>query len=93
VLGLTPDMFQWCAFPEGLELRDSITAETIVDMKLDEGFHAKYNAPYAVIHRADMLNVILNACSNSNLIKLATSQKVVSIDDDGSTITAKTDTV
>jgi salicylate hydroxylase len=39
-----------------------------------------------------MLNVILNACTKSNLIKLATSQKVVSIDDDGSTIMAKTDT-
>jgi 3-hydroxybenzoate 6-monooxygenase len=92
VLGLTQDMFQWCAFPEGLELRDSITAETIVDMRIDERFHAKYDAPYAVIHRADMLNVILNACTKSNLIKLATSQKVVSIDDDGSTIMAKTDT-
>ena len=31
VLGLTEQMFHWCAFPEGLEFRDSITAETIVD--------------------------------------------------------------
>ncbi len=39
-----------------------------------------------------MLNVILDACKRSNLIKLATSQKVVSIDDDGSGVTAKTET-
>ena len=91
VLGLTEQMFHWCAFPTGLEFRDSITEETIVDMKIDERFHAKYHAPYGVIHRADMLNVILDACKKSNLIKLAISQKVVSIEDDGSTVTAKTE--
>src|SRR5258708_10495198 len=92
VLGLTKEMFHWCAFPAGLEVRDSITAETIIDMKIDKRFHHKYHAPYAVIHRADMLNVVLDACKKSNLIKLATSQKVASIDDDGSAITAKTET-
>ena len=92
VLGLTEQMFHWCAFPEGLEFRDSITAETIVDMKIDKRFHDKYHAPYGVIHRADMLNVILDACKKSNLIKLATSQKVVAIDDTGSGIVARTET-
>jgi salicylate hydroxylase len=91
VLGLTGQMFHWCAFPEGLEFRDSITAETIVDMKIDKRFHDKYHAPYGVIHRADMLNVILDACKKSNLIKLATSQKVVTIDDTGSGVTVKTE--
>jgi salicylate hydroxylase len=92
VLGLTKQMFHWCAFPEGLEFRDSINAETIVDLKIDKRFHDKYHAPYGVIHRADMLNVILDACKQSNLIKLATSQKVVSIDDTGSGVTVKTET-
>src|SRR6266852_8333837 len=36
VLGLTEQIFHWAAFPEGLELRDSITAETIVDTKIDK---------------------------------------------------------
>src|ERR1700754_1951786 len=92
VLGLTKEMFHWCAFPQGLEFRDSITTETIIEMKIDKRFHDKYHAPYAVIHRADMLNVILEACKKSNLIKLATSQKVVSIDDDGSAVTGRTET-
>jgi salicylate hydroxylase len=91
VLGLTEQMFHWCAFPEGLEFRDSITGETIVDQKIDKRFHDKYHAPYGVIHRADMLNVILDACKKSNLIKLATSQKVVTIDDTGSGVTVKTE--
>jgi 3-hydroxybenzoate 6-monooxygenase len=92
VLGLTEQMFHWAAFPEGLEFRDSMTTETIVDLKIDKRFHDKYHAPYGVIHRADMLNVILDACKNSSLIKLATSQKVISIDDTGDGVTAKTET-
>jgi 3-hydroxybenzoate 6-monooxygenase len=92
VLGLTERMFQWCAFPAELEFRDSITAETIIELKIDKRFHDKYRAPYGVIHRADMLNVIYDACKQSNLIELATSQKVVSIDDDGSGVTARTET-
>src|SRR6476469_10145684 len=92
VLGLTEQMFHWAAFPEGLEFRDSITTETIVDLKIDKHFHDKYRAPYGVIHRADMLNVIFDACKKSSLIKLATSQKVISIDDTGSGVTDKTET-
>ncbi len=91
VLGLTKQMFHWCAFPEGLEFRDSITGETIVDQRIDQRFHDKYHAPYGVIHRADMLNVILDACKQSNLIKLAISQKVVAIDDTGSGVTVRTE--
>ena len=60
-------------------------------MKIDKRFHDKYHAPYGVIHRADMLNVILDACKKSNLIKLAISQKVVAIDDTGSGVTVKTE--
>src|ERR1700737_5301650 len=44
VLGLTTEMFRWCAFPEFLEFRDSITAKTIVQMPLDKRFHDKYHA-------------------------------------------------
>jgi salicylate hydroxylase len=91
VLGLTKDIFHWSAFPLGLEFRDSITGETVMELPIDKRFHDKYHAPYGVIHRADMLNVILDACKRSNLIKLAVSQKVVAINDDGSAITAKTE--
>src|SRR5262245_39455110 len=91
VLGLTEAIFHWSVFPESLLLRDSITGEIVVEMTIGKQFHDKYHAPYGVIHRADLLNVILDACKRSNLIKLATSQKVVTIDDDGSVVTACTE--
>ena len=79
-LGLTEEMNKWAVFPQGLEMRDSITGETFIDLPVDHRFHEKYHAPYAVIHRADMLNVIYDACKKSNLITLTTSQKVVGVD-------------
>jgi salicylate hydroxylase len=91
VLGLTQAMFRWAAFPTSLEMRDSITGESVVEMRIDR-LYDRYRAPYGVIHRADMLNVIHDACRQSNLIKLATSQKVTAIDDDGSGVTVRTET-
>src|SRR5499433_2682648 len=66
VLGLTREMFHWCAFPRALEFRDSISAETIIEMRIDKAFHDRYRAPYGVIHRADMLNVLYEACQHSD---------------------------
>jgi salicylate hydroxylase len=61
-------------------------------MKIDKRFHDRYHAPYGVIHRADLLNVIYETCKKSNLITLTTSQKAVAIDDSGSGVTVRTET-
>ena len=92
VLGLTEEMFHWCAFPGGPGDARLDHRRDHRRLPIDKRFHDKYHAPYAVIHRADMLNVILDACKKSNLIKLATSQKVVAIDDTGSGVTVRTET-
>jgi salicylate hydroxylase len=91
LLGLTKDIFHWAAFPTSLEMRDSITGESVVEMRIDK-LYERYNAPYGVIHRADLLDVIHDHCKKSNLIRLSTSQKVTAIDDDGSSVTAHTET-
>jgi 2-polyprenyl-6-methoxyphenol hydroxylase-like FAD-dependent oxidoreductase len=91
LLGLTEAVFHSAAFPTSLEMRDSITGESVVEMRIDK-LYDRYHAPYGVIHRADLLDAIHDACKGSNLIKLATSQKVVAIDDDGSGVTVRTET-
>jgi 3-hydroxybenzoate 6-monooxygenase len=90
VLGLTDEVFRWAAFPEALEMRDSITGEIVVEMRIDN-LYQKYHAPYGVIHRADLLDRIHAACRGSNLIELIPSRKVVSIEDNGSGVTAHTE--
>ncbi|HXF88707.1 MAG TPA: 3-hydroxybenzoate 6-monooxygenase [Xanthobacteraceae bacterium] len=90
-LGLTEEMNKWAVFPEGLEFRDSMTGETFVFLPIDHRFHDKYRAPYAVIHRADLLDVIYQACRKSNLIQLTPSQKVVGFAQDDDGVTARTE--
>jgi salicylate hydroxylase len=68
-----------------------MTGETFVALPVDHRFHEKYHAPYAVVHRADMLNVIYEACKTYDLIRLTTSQKVVAIDQTANGVSARTE--
>jgi 3-hydroxybenzoate 6-monooxygenase len=90
-LGLTGEINKLAVFPQGLEMRDSITGKTFVELRVDHRFFDKYHAPYAVIHRADMLDVIYRACKQSNLITLTTSQKVIGFDQTAAGVTARTE--
>src|SRR5262245_32725827 len=41
-LGLTEVINKWAVFPLGLEMRDSITGETVAELPVDDGFYEKY---------------------------------------------------
>jgi 3-hydroxybenzoate 6-monooxygenase len=90
LLGLTDAVFRWAAFPESLEMRDSMTGESVIEMRIDK-LYDRYHAPYGVIHRADLLDRIHDACRSSNLIELLPSRKVVAIEDNGSGVTVQTE--
>lgn len=89
VLGITEELNKLAVFPKGLEFRDAMTGETFVDLPVDQRFYEKYQAPYAVVHRADLLNVIYEATKKSPLIKLTTSQKVIGIDEKAGAVSAR----
>jgi 2-polyprenyl-6-methoxyphenol hydroxylase-like FAD-dependent oxidoreductase len=91
VLGLTAEMNKLAVFPQGLEFRDSMTGKTFVQLPIDHRFYERYHAPYAVVHRADMLEVIHQACKTYDLITLTTSQKVVAIEQTADGVTARTE--
>lgn len=91
ILGLTEEMTRWASFPDALMIRDAVTGEEVTRVPLDDRFRTKYKAPYGVIHRADLLNVILAACKKSDLIRLHPSKKVVGVDENDSGVTVRTD--
>src|SRR5580765_2987432 len=70
-LGLEAAVKKVAVFPEALVMMDSISAEQVVSIPLG-GFEKRFGAPYALAHRADLLNVLLAACSAEPLIKLET---------------------
>jgi len=68
-------------FPIISIMRDSITGEEVTRIPLGDAFRKKFHHPYALIHRADLHKVLLDACRKSNRIRLDASQKVVKVDE------------
>ncbi len=60
-------------------------AEKVVSVPL-EGFETRFGAPYALIHRADLLDALLETCRHSPLIRLETSRQVTDFHDDGAMV-------
>jgi 3-hydroxybenzoate 6-monooxygenase len=89
-LGLTEPISALAVFPENLVMFDSITGEEVTRIALGDAFRKKFHYPYALIHRADLHNVLLEQCRKSNLIKLDAAQKIVDINEANGAVTAKT---
>ncbi|MHA2787621.1 FAD-dependent monooxygenase [Corynebacterium sp. S7] len=51
--------------PERIQFRDAVTRETILKLEFDEDFKAHYGAEYLVIHRSDLLSILLNAAKEA----------------------------
>jgi salicylate hydroxylase len=88
VLGLIEPVSALAVFPNNLIMMDSITGEEVTRISLGDPFRKKFHYSYALIHRADLHKVLLEACRDSNLIKLAATQKVVKVDETGDGIMA-----
>ena len=80
-LGLIAPVSALAVFPNNLIMRDSITGEEVTRIPLGDAFRKKFHHPYALIHRADLHKVLLDACRKSNRIRLDASQKVVKVDE------------
>ena len=86
-LGIADLVASKAVFPESLLVMDSVTAQEITRITLGQKFRERFRYPYALIHRADIHSVLLEACRNSPLITLLTSQKVAGFEDlDGKVI-------
>ena len=90
VLGLVAPISALAVFPNNLIMMDSITGEEVTRIPLGDAFRKKFHHPYALIHRADLHKVLLEACRASNLIRLDASQKVVKVDQTGDGVAVQT---
>jgi salicylate hydroxylase len=89
LLGLTERVSRIATFPPSLLMMDCITAEVVTRIPLGQEFLDRFHHPYALIHRADLLDCLVEACRESDLITLETSRKVASFTDHGDRASAK----
>lgn len=69
-----------------LRMMDAVTGEEITHIPLGEAFRERFGNPYAVVHRAELHGVLLDACKASDLIDLRVNSEVVGYEQDGSGI-------
>ena len=88
-LGLVEPVSALAVFPDNLIMMDSITGEEVTRVPLRGAFRRRFKHPYALIHRADLHQVLLAACRKSARIRLDAGQKVVDVEEtaDGVSVT------
>ena len=77
-------------FIERLLLMDGVSGEPVIEIPLDERFRARYGNPYAVTHRADIHQALLDACrSKAERIELRTESRVEGFDIEAGGVSAR----
>lgn len=68
---LEPALLQVVALPQRLQVRSAHGGQTLGELRLGEHAQAKYGAPYATVHRADLHQVLLAAVREQAQVSLS----------------------
>jgi 3-hydroxybenzoate 6-monooxygenase len=90
-LGVTDEVNRLAVFPETLQMRDSVTGQEVTQIALGKEFRARFEYPYAVIHRADLHRVLLVANRRDRLIELHPATRIATVEEESDGIIARTD--
>ena len=86
-LGIGERARKGAVFVDELVLMDAAGGERIVGIPVGERFRTRFGNPYAVVHRADLHDALLDGCRNSGLVDLRVSSRVTGYDQTGSNVT------
>lgn len=75
-LGVGEPARRRAVFIDRLVMMDSVDGRQVADIPVNEPFREYFGNPYAVIHRSDLHEVLLDACRRHPLVELSTSQRV-----------------
>jgi 3-hydroxybenzoate 6-monooxygenase len=75
-LGVGERAQRGAVFVDELVLMDAVGGERITSIPVGEPFRKRFGNPYAVVHRADLHEALLDACRESKLVDLRVSSKV-----------------
>jgi salicylate hydroxylase len=87
-LGVLDAIAPYAVFPRRLVWRDARSGEQVTALDLGERFRAHYGHPYVVMHRGDLLDVLLAACRADARIVLDASRDVVGVEEHGDRVRA-----
>jgi 2-polyprenyl-6-methoxyphenol hydroxylase-like FAD-dependent oxidoreductase len=87
-LGVLDEIVARGVLPKRLVIRDALDGSELTHRDLDEEFVARYGGPYVVVHRSDLLDVLVGACAAAG-VALETGRQTVDVrqDDDAVEVT------
>jgi 3-hydroxybenzoate 6-monooxygenase len=89
-LGLLGEVDKHAVYPSRLVWMDAIEGTPITTVDLGPAFRRRYGQPYIVMHRGDLLGVLLEACRAEPLITLEADQDIAAVEDLGDGARART---
>ncbi len=78
-LKLLDRALELAVLPEHGVMLDAITGEKLTVLDLGAAFRARYGYPYVVLHRSDLLAILLDACRGQPNIALENNKAVASV--------------
>ena len=90
-LGLNRWILQVASTPKTIEISNGITGNRLASLPLGESIENKFGAPYCVIHRADLQNILFNACKANPIIDVHFSSEVIEMAPHNHGVTAMVD--
>src|ERR1700681_2546059 len=79
-LGVLEAIAPYAVYPRRISWRDARSGERVTTLDLGERFRARYEHRYVVMHRGDLLDVLLAACRADERIVLEPSREVVDVE-------------
>jgi len=87
-LGVLDAIAPYAVFPRRLVWRDARSGAQVTALDLGERFRKHYGHPYVVMHRGDLLDVLLAACRADARIVLDASRDVIDVEEHGDGVRA-----
>ena len=73
-LGVLDKIQAVAVYPQRMMLVDALSNQTLTTLDFGEKFQRDYTYPYLVMHRNDLLTILLEACQQSDAITLETQR-------------------
>ena len=81
-LGVLETVEEIAVHPERAVMLDAVDGSVLTALTLGTGYRERYGFPYLVMHRSDLLDILLQRCRDDDRITLLTGKEVVSVDVD-----------
>ncbi len=82
-LGVLDKIQAVAVYPQRMMLVDALSNQALTTLDFGEKFQRAYTYPYLVMHRNDLLTILLEACQQSDAITLETQREIVTVEDLG----------